>query len=167
MGITNKAKIENRPIFSKIISVIILSLLVILIAMFFISKKANLDIDEMYTYGLSNSQFQVNVENYKEYSGEELFLSYVSANDSHLFDIQNVFFNQQMDTHPPLYFMLVNFICSINKNKFSMMYGLAINIAFLIILYWETRHLLLLICKRQTDKGGNAAGLCKNRTLLL
>ena len=27
-------------------------------------------------------------------------------------------------------------------------------------------HLLLLICKRQTDKGGNAAGLCKNRTLL-
>ena len=145
MRILDKTKIDKKVVITTIIKIVTLSLLVVLVSMFFISKKANLDIDELYTYGLSNSQFQVNIENYREYTGKEILLNYVAVNDKHLFDIQNVFFNQKMDTHPPLYFMLINFISSINKYKFSMMYGLLINIIFLIILYWETRHLLYLI----------------------
>lgn len=143
----NVLNFNNRIDALNIIKCIILSIVVILIATFFISKKANLDIDEFYTYGLSNNAFQLNIENFKEYSGEELLLDYTAAKDGHLFDVDNVFFNQKMDTHPPLYFLLVNFISSINKNKFSMWYGLSINIFFLIIIFWTARHLLYRLIK--------------------
>ena len=143
----NVLNVNNRIDALNIIKCILLSVVVILIATFFISKKANLDIDEFYTYGLSNNTFQLNIENFKEYSGEELLLDYTAAKDGHLFDVDNVFFNQKMDTHPPLYFLLVNFTSSINKNKFSMWYGLSINIFFLIILFWTTRHLLYRLIK--------------------
>ena len=143
----NTLNFNNRIDALNIIKCILLSVVVILIAIFFISKKANLDIDEFYTYGLSNNAFQLNIENFKEYSGEELLLDYTAAKDGHLFDVDNVFFNQKMDTHPPLYFLLVNFISSIDKNKFSMWYGLSINIFFLIILFWTTRHLLFKLIK--------------------
>lgn len=143
----NISNLNNKIDALNIIKCILLSVVVILIATFFISKKANLDIDEFYTYGLSNNTFQLNIENFKEYSGEELLLDYTAAKDGHLFDVDNVFFNQKMDTHPPLYFLLVNFISSINKNKFSMWYGLSINIFFLIILFWTTRHLLYKLIK--------------------
>ncbi len=143
----NISNLNNKIDALNIIKCILLSVVVILIATFFISKKANLDIDEFYTYGLSNNTFQLNIENFKEYSGEELLLDYTASKDGHLFDVDNVFFNQKMDTHPPLYFLLVNFISSINKNKFSMWYGLSINIFFLIILFWTTRHLLYKLIK--------------------
>lgn len=139
--------LENRISIVNVIKYLFLSAIVILIATFFISKKANLDIDEFYTYGLSNNSFQLNIENFKEYSGEELLLEYTAAKEGHLFDVENVIFNQKMDTHPPLYFLFVNFICSINKNKFSMWYGLGINIFFLIILFWSTRYLLCKLIK--------------------
>ena len=145
----NVLNLNNRIDVLNIIKCIILSIVVILISTFFISKKANLDIDEFYTYGLSNNAFQLNIENFKDYSGEELLLDYTAAKDGHLFDVDNVFFNQKMDTHPPLYFLLVNFISSINKNKFSMWYGLSINIFFLIILFWTTRHLLYKLIKNK------------------
>lgn len=145
----NTLNFNNRIDALNIIKCILLSVVVILIATFFISKKANLDIDEFYTYGLSNNAFQLNIENFKDYSGEELLLDYTAAKDGHLFDVDNVFFNQKMDTHPPLYFLLVNFISSINKNKFSMWYGLSINIFFLIILFWTTRHLLYKLIKNK------------------
>ena len=51
----------NKENLIKTIKVILLSLVVVLIAVFFMSKKANLDIDEAYTYGLANNTFQMNV----------------------------------------------------------------------------------------------------------
>lgn len=130
-----------------IIKIALLSIVVILICCFFMSKKINLDIDECFTYGLANNSFQMNVESYKEYTGEEILLNYAAARDGHLFDVKNVFFNQKMDTHPPFYFLLVNFVCSIFKNTFSMWYGLSINILFMVILYWAMRALLYKVIK--------------------
>ena len=124
------------------LKIVLLSSIVVLIAIFFMSYKANLDIDEAYTYGLSNSSFQMNIENFKEYNGQELLLDYAAVKDDEQFNIKNVFYNQKMDTHPPLYFLLVNFVCSINKMKFSMWYGLSINIFFLVILFWNMSYLL-------------------------
>ena len=126
----------------RIIKIALLSLVVALIAIFFMSKKANLDIDEAYTYGLANNQFQMNIENFKEYTGEELLIDYAAVKENHKFDVGNVFFNQKNDTHPPLYFLIVNFICSLNELKFSMWYGLCINIVFLVIIFWGMQHLL-------------------------
>ncbi|MBQ2205351.1 MAG: hypothetical protein II411_05610, partial [Lachnospiraceae bacterium] len=109
------------------------------------SKKENLDIDEMYTYGLANNSFQLDFEEFKEYSGQELLLKYAAANDKTAFNAGNVIFNQTMDTHPPLYYFLVNFICSLNKNTFSMWFGLIINLIFMIVIFWELRYLIYKI----------------------
>lgn len=134
----------------KFLRVILLSAVVVLLAVFIMSYKANLDIDEAYTYGLSNSSFQMNIENFKEYSGEELLIDYTAVKDGEQFNVKNVLFNQKMDTHPPLYFLLVNFICSLNKMKFSMWYGLIINILFLIVLFWNMSYLLNKITDNKT-----------------
>lgn len=109
------------------------------------SKKENLDIDEIYTYGLSNNSFQLDIEDNIEYNGNDILLKYASVKPGNEFNIRNVFFNQEHDTHPPLYYILVNFICSINKGKFSIWYGLIINIIFMIILFWEMYHIIKLI----------------------
>ena len=134
----------------KNIKIILLSSVVILIAVFFMSSKANLDIDEAYTYGLANNSYQMQIENFKEYTGEELLIDYAAVKDGEQFNVKNVFFNQKMDTHPPLYFLLVNIICSINKMKFSMWYGLIINILFLVVLFWNMSYLLNKIIKDET-----------------
>lgn len=129
----------------KILKIIILSIIVICISVFFINQKEDLDLDEMYTYGLANSSFQLNVEDYKNYTGNELLLDYAGVKDGHEFDIKNVIFNQSMDTHPPIYYMMVNFISSIHKNHFSIWHGLIINVIFLIILFFEMRQLFMFI----------------------
>ena len=109
------------------------------------SKKEDMDFDEVLTFGLANNSFQLDVEDYKEYNGNKLLLQYAAVKDGEGFNVKNVFFNQKMDTHPPLYYLLVNFVSSLRKGTFSMWYGLIINLFFLIILFWEMRYLFKLV----------------------
>ena len=109
------------------------------------SKKEDLDFDEVGTFGLANNTFQLDIEDFKEYNGEELLLKYASVKDGEEFNISNVFFNQKMDTHPPLYYLVLNFICSIRKGTFSMWYGLIINLFYMVILFFELKYLFNLI----------------------
>lgn len=137
MGISSK----KFNILDIIINIFII-FLVILISSNFINQKENLDIDEIYTYGLANNTFQLQINDYAEYSGSELLKKYAAVTPYNKFDIKNVFFNQENDTHPPLYYLLVNFICSIFTGKFSIWYGLSINIFFLIILVFQMKKLI-------------------------
>ena len=111
------------------------------------SKKEDLDFDEILTFGLANNSFQLDIEDYKEYNGEELLLQYAAVKEGETFNVENVFFNQKMDTHPPLYYLLVNFVSSIRKGTFSMWHGLIINLLFMLILFWEMRYLFNLVIK--------------------
>lgn len=124
------------------IKYLIISVIVILIACFHISRKENLDIDEVYTYGLANNTFQLDIEDYKNYTGDELLTTYATVDKDNRFDIDSVFFNQSMDTHPPLYYILVNFICSLFYGKFSMWFGLSINILAILIIFWEISYII-------------------------
>ena len=123
----------------------LISCAVIIMGIFIMSQKEGLDFDEIGTFGLSNNRFQLDVEDFKEYSGNELLLKYAAVQNGEEFNVGNVFFNQKMDTHPPLYYLLVNFICSIRKGTFSMWYGLIINLFFMLILFWEMRYLFNLV----------------------
>ena len=125
------------------------SLLVAMLASFIISQKENLDLDEVYTYGLANSHFQLDVEDFNDYNGNDILLDYASAKEPYLFNVQNVFFNQSMDTHPPLYYILVNFVCSLHPNNFSMWYGLSINIFFIVLVFWQMKYLLNFFIKNE------------------
>ena len=124
---------------------ILLSIVVLFIGIFIMSKKQDLDFDEVGTFGLANNTYQLNVEDYKTYTGEELLLDYAAVKDGEQFNISNVFFNQKMDTHPPLYYLILNFVCSLGKNSFSMWYGLIINLLLMIILFWEMQYFFNLV----------------------
>ena len=137
-------KIENKKN-NNFLQIILLSVVVIFIGIFIMSKKQDLDFDEVGTYGLANNTYQLLVEDYKVYSGNELLLNYAAVKDGEEFNISNVFFNQRMDTHPPLHYLLLNFICSLKKGTFSMWYGLIINLLFMVALFWEMRYLFNLV----------------------
>ena len=124
---------------------ILLSIVILFIGIFIMSKKQDLDFDEVGTFGLANNTYQLNVEDYKTYTGNELLLNYAAVKEGKQFDISNVFFNQKMDTHPPLYYLILNFVCSLKKNSFSMWYGLIINLLLMIVLFWEMRYLFNLV----------------------
>lgn len=119
-----------------------LSAIVFLMCCFFVSLKKDLFIDEIFTYGLANNSFLLEVEDNRQYTGEELLIKYAGVKEGERFNINNVFKNQELDTHPPLYYLLVNFICSLFPGKFSMWYGLIINVFFAVFLFWEMRYLL-------------------------
>ena len=71
----------------KIVKPILLSIVVIAIGLFFMSKKEDLDFDEVGTFGLANNTFQLDIEDFKEYNGEELLLKYASVKDGEEFNI--------------------------------------------------------------------------------
>lgn len=124
---------------------ILLSILIIAIGIFWMSRKEDLDIDEVFTFGLANNTYQLDIEDFKEYDGNELLLHYAAVKDGEEFNVKNVFFNQKMDTHPPLYYLLVNFVSSIRKGTFSMWHGLIINLVFMLALFWEMQYFFNLI----------------------
>lgn len=130
---------------SKFAVTLILSVLVVLIGMFIMSKKQDLDFDEVGSFGLANNTYQLDIEDYKIYTGEEILLKYAAVKSGEEFNVKNVFFNQMMDTHPPIYYLILNFICSLRKNTFSMWYGLIINLILMIVLFWEMRYIFDLV----------------------
>lgn len=132
-----------------VLKIIIFSSIVIFVCIFFMLKKENLDIDEIYTYGITNNTFQLDVEDNTEYKGHDLLLKYASVHPGNEFNIKSVFYNQGFDTHPPLYYIFINFICSLNRGKFSIWYGLVINIIFMVILFWEMEYIIRLITKSE------------------
>ena len=124
---------------------LLLSLVVIFIGILIMSKKQDLDFDEVGSFGLANNTYQLDIEDYKIYTGEELLLKYASVKDGERFNIKNVFFNQMMDTHPPIYYLILNFVCSLRQDSFSMWYGLIINLLLMVILFWEMRYFFDLV----------------------
>ena len=109
------------------------------------SKKENLDLDEIGTYGLANNTYQLQVTDWKTYSGMDLLLDYTTVKTGHEFDINNLLSNQTRDTHPPLHYIILNCICSIRHGTFSIWYGLIINLFFMVIIFWQMRYLLMLM----------------------
>ena len=139
---TNKPQKNHN---TKIVTMLILSVLVIFIGIFTMSKKQDLDFDEVGSFGLANNTYQLDIEDYKIYTGEELLLKYAAVKNGEQFNVKNVFFNQTMDTHPPIYYLILNFVCSLRKNTFSMWYGLIINLLLMVILFWEMRYFFDLV----------------------
>ena len=84
---------KNRLLIYKIIEILLLSTLIIIISISFVSKKENLDYDEMSTYGLANNTFLLNVDENIEMTGEEALLKYASVQEGNEFNIKNVFYN--------------------------------------------------------------------------
>lgn len=132
---------------SNILFIIFVSILVFGISIIFCSFKNNFQIDELYSYGLANNQFQLLVDDYKSYTGKELINEYLSVHEGKQFDFANLFYNQSLDTHPPLWYLILHTVCSIFVGTFNKYYGLLINCFFMIFVFWKMFHLVYTITK--------------------
>ncbi|MBO4374466.1 MAG: hypothetical protein J5829_05120 [Lachnospiraceae bacterium] len=114
--------------------------------------------DEVLSYTLSNSRQggYFLLEAGKWYRGEDLY-AYTYVQKGHEFDWKNTIINQQMDTHPPVYALLLHAVCSMDPGHFSKWMGIGLNLvcfmAVIILLYLLTLELFpkhpyfaLLVC---------------------
>lgn len=130
----------------KYLAIVLVIILVSAVCMLFSTRKDGMFIDEIYTYGLSNSEYAPFLRDIKDskmvgsvYTREEL-LDYVIVDDGEGFDIGSVYYNQVNDVHPPLYYWLFNLTSTLfARNTFTKWTGLILDwiiyILAVIILY--------------------------------
>lgn len=70
------------------------------------------------------------------------FQNALTATGEERFNYNMVVENQSMDTHPPLYYLLLNFVASLFPGQFSRWFGIGLNI-FLMFFVWIGLYLLL------------------------
>ena len=103
---------------------------------FAISQKENYHVDELYSFFLSNNlgSTSINFEEGISYNiSDSPWLTGMSAEGKARFNIENVWMNQKNDVHPPLYYILLNFICSFFPGKISIWFPGVINLFFYAI----------------------------------
>ncbi len=90
--------------------------------------------DEVLSYTLSNSRNggYFELEPGKWYEGDELY-AYTFVRKGEGFDWKNTIRNQQMDTHPPVYALLLHAVCSLDPGHFSKWTGIGLNIVCYIV----------------------------------
>ena len=97
------------------------------VCMLFSARKQGMFIDELYTYGLSNSSYHPFLSTTGERYGSidhtvvtrQELLDYVTVNGDEGFDFGSVYYNQVNDVHPPLYYWLFNIASTFAKGSFS------------------------------------------------
>ncbi len=134
-------------------------LLVSAVCFLFAGRKEGLFIDEVYTYGLSNSYYAPFAADLKDgdlidkvITRQELF-DYLTVNESDRFSAASVYYNQTRDVHPPLYYWLFNFASSLNSGHFSFRTGLVLD----FILYILTLAVLYFLVLKLFGSTDNAA----------
>lgn len=100
------------------------------VAILFCLSKRDFHIDESLTFALSNADGGwVSFETYGWYT-KETWSTYMVFEP---FNYQRVFYNQYWDVHPPLYYCLIHTLMSLFTYKFTIWFGLVINLGFLFL----------------------------------
>lgn len=124
--------------------------IILVISLYFMAGKSTYFVDEIYSFGLSNSNYMPFLPSDDTWKTPDYYLDYLSViNDG--FDYKSVWFNQSVDVHPPLYYSIIHSISSIFKGIFSKWIGLGINISAMIGVYW-------LLYKISVSTGGGYKG---------
>ena len=120
----------------------------------FFVQKESIHSDECWSFGLANSYY----EPYIQYSDDtssfknvdtwitgETFKEYLTVQKGERFAFGSVYYNLSCDTHPPLYFFLLHFLCSLFPNQYVFWIGFVINmIAYIFMAIFMYKLLLLL-----------------------
>lgn len=118
-------------------------------------RKAGMFIDEIYTYGLSNSYYAPYLQDAADGSLEDVRISredlqdYLTVGPGEGFAFGSVYYNQVHDVHPPLYYWLFHIVSSLTPGVFSKWTGLLLDYGLymltLVLLYalamvlWDSR----------------------------
>ncbi len=128
---------------SEITAVLLPYFLLAILMTVVIGLKCNFHVDEIFSYGLANhpDDMTISIEEGKVYTPAALpFYEYITVQPGFRFYWSNVWENQAMDVHPPLYYAILHGICSLFPGQFSRYFAGSINIVFaLIALYYFRR----------------------------
>lgn len=98
------------------------------------------DLSDILENGKSNSQIYRSYQTQKALNADnslwhdsQYFSDYIQVEDGSRFDFLSVFYNSIYDSAPPFYYYIIHFVCSLFPNSFSLWYGLAVNILFLML----------------------------------
>lgn len=118
---------------------IIMSLCFLIISGIILNGKLNLTEDEVFSYGSANHQGYplMQIEDGVTYEkGFTPFEDYIYVQSDSRFQYRNVWKNQSIDIHPPVYYVILHTICSIFPGTFSMWYAGVINMIFAVAIIW-------------------------------
>jgi len=106
-------------------------------AFFVCSRKQELNIDEIYSYVLSNSYHADKLSNDDSLWGSwvepDSLSKYLTVQEGERFAFDKVYLNNSTDCHPPIYYWLLHSLCSLVPDTFSKWIGLGLNMLFYII----------------------------------
>ncbi|MCM1175798.1 MAG: glycosyltransferase family 39 protein [Blautia sp.] len=77
-------------------------------------------------------QFEAQSEEAAVWHEGAYYARFITAEKEHRFDFLSVMYNAVYDSAPPFYYFLVHFICSLFPDAFSLWFGLAVNLVFLM-----------------------------------
>lgn len=126
--------------------------IVILIAViriiFLFNMRNGHHVDETWSYGYANSYYFADIhggiakeerKNTGEWITGQTFKDYISVSEDHRFSFDSVLANSKYDLSPPLFILILHFICSFFPGQFSWWYafilGLLCYIPSLILIY--------------------------------
>ena len=116
------------------VAFIFLFLLQMTLALICCNLKSGFHVDEMWSFGLSNSFYFPHVfwNGYMDQSwiDPNFIHSYLTVDPAHKFRFDSVYFNLSNDAHPPLYFFILHAISSLFPGVFSKWFGLVPNLIF-------------------------------------
>ena len=113
-------------------ALLLVLLTVVGVCLLFSYRKSGMFIDEIYTYGLSNSHYAPYLSDVaggslrdQVLTRQEL-LDYVTVGDEGV-DLGSVYYNQVRDVHPPLYYWLFHLASALTPHVFSKWTGLVLD----------------------------------------
>ena len=128
---------------SAVLLFIIIILQILTVTYYMVFEKENYHSDEPWSYGLANSYYQpflfgethtgncqLNASTWL--TGDDLH-NYLTVQKGERFRFDSVWYNQELDVHPPVYYCLLHFICSFFPDSFSNWYSFAINIIAMLV----------------------------------
>ena len=154
-----------REKFRRIWALALVLILVTGVCFLFSCRKQGMFIDEIYTYGLSNSRYRPFLSGLKYDSidtgviSREELLDYVSITGDEGFDFGSVYYNQVHDVHPPLYYWLFNIASTFARGSFSKWTGLTLD----WVIYLGCVTMLYALVKKLGGSRMNAAAAAVTR----
>lgn len=143
----SQKKLLHQMIF--LLASIVAYLVVTIVVVYFMNLKSGYHIDEIYSHGLANNHFVPFLRNQGEWLDSSIFTHYLTVQETQTFRYDSVFYNQSVDVHPPLFYVLLHTISSFFPNVFSKWFGLSINLVFYLGTLVALQHQLFKVTKNK------------------
>ncbi len=126
----------------------------IAVILHFTFERNNLFVDEVWTFNMANHYyFPFSFQSVEPYLNKWLPASFwvdsLVVDPDHTFSYGSVFYNQTVDNHPPLYFVVIHTICSFFPGQFSRWFGLIPNLFFFVLVQLTLYTISLKLFKKE------------------